>query len=270
MKARPLVNLKATLDRLKQHGLRLKRSRRVFMADSVEYLGYRVDRTATEKKQAALQQAPRPKDYKQFRAFLGLVSYYGKFNPQLSTIEKPLNDLLKKEAKWQWTDQCEQAIVILQGKLASADVLVHYDPKRPLRLARDASAYGLGAMLSHVMPDGGERPIAYASKTLSEREVKYAQVEKGTYALKFGMSKFHQYLCGRKFTLITDHRPLTTMFGKKGSLPAIAAACLELWAIILSTYTFLILNTVRQKSMPMLTGFPVYRSTQNPLKMTLD
>ena len=103
-----LVNLKATLDRLKQHGLRLKRSKCVFMADSVEYLVYRVDRAglhATEKKQAAIQQAPHPKDVKQLRAFLGLVNYYGKFIPQLSTIEKPLNDLLKKEAKWQWTDQ---------------------------------------------------------------------------------------------------------------------------------------------------------------------
>ena len=117
-------------------------------------------------------------------------------------------------------------------------MLVHYDPKLPLRLACDASAYGLGAVLSHVMPDGGERPIAYASKTLSEREAKYAQVEKEAYALKFGVSKFHQYLCGRKFTLITDHRPLTTIFGKKGSLPAIAAARLERWAIILSTYTY--------------------------------
>ena len=97
-----LVNLKATLERLKQHGLRLKRSKCVFMADSVEYLGYRVDRTGlhtTEKKQAAIQQAPRPKDVKQLRSFLGLVNYYGKFIPQLSTIEKPLNDLLKKEAK---------------------------------------------------------------------------------------------------------------------------------------------------------------------------
>ena len=88
------------------------------------------------------------------------------------------------------------------------------------------------------MPDGRERPIAYASKTLSKREVKYAQVEKEAYALKFGVSKFHQYFCGRKFTLITDHRPLPTIFGKKGSLPAIAAARLERWAIILSTYTF--------------------------------
>ena len=117
-------------------------------------------------------------------------------------------------------------------------MLVHYDPKLPLRLACDASAYGLGAVLSHVMPDGGQRPIAYASKTLSKREVKYAQVEKEAYTLKFGVSKFHQYLCGRKFTLITDHRSLTTIFGKKGSLPAIAAARLERWPIILSTYTF--------------------------------
>eukprot|EP00118_Oscarella_pearsei_P023938 m.294075 g.294075 ORF g.294075 m.294075 type:complete len:79 (+) comp40742_c0_seq49:2643-2879(+) len=77
------------------------------------------------------------------------------------------------------------------------------------------------------MPDGSERPIAYASKTLSERERNYAQVEKEAYSLKFGVTKFYQYLCGRNFTLVTDHRPLTTIFGKKGALPAIAAARLE-------------------------------------------
>ena len=122
--------------------------------------------------------------------------------------------------------------------LTSDNVLVHYDPKLPVRLAGDASAYGIGAVLSHTMPNGEERPIAYALKTLSETEQKYSQIEKEAYALKFGVTKFRQYLCGRRFTLVTDHRPLTTLFGSKGSLPVIAAARLERWAIVLSMFTY--------------------------------
>eukprot|EP00118_Oscarella_pearsei_P023941 m.294194 g.294194 ORF g.294194 m.294194 type:complete len:713 (+) comp40742_c0_seq74:392-2530(+) len=95
-----LENLKATFERLQQHGIRLKRTKCAFMADAIEYLGYLVDCTGlhtTEKKQAAIEKAPRPVNVKQLRSFLGLVNYYGKFIPDLSTTEKPLNELLKKD-----------------------------------------------------------------------------------------------------------------------------------------------------------------------------
>eukprot|EP00118_Oscarella_pearsei_P024264 m.302820 g.302820 ORF g.302820 m.302820 type:complete len:331 (+) comp40828_c0_seq6:540-1532(+) len=189
-------------------------------------------------KQEAIQKAPRPSDVKSLRSFLGLVNYYGCFIPRLATLEQPLNDLLKQEKPWKWTDQCDKAFVELKTKLASADILVHYDPSLPLRLACDASVYGLGAVLSHIMPDGTERPVGYALPTLSGCERRYAQVEKEAYALKFGVTKFNQYLCGRKFTLITDHRPLTTIFGLKETLPAVAAARLHRWAVILSAYNY--------------------------------
>ena len=120
----------------------------------------------------------------------------------------------------------------------SPNVLVHYDPSLPIRLAGDASAYGVGAVISHVMKDGQERPIAFASRTLLPSERNYAQVEKEALSLIFGVSKFHIYLYGHHFTLITDHKPLTTIVGPKKGIPPMAAARLQRWAACLSAYSY--------------------------------
>jgi len=105
-----------------------------------------------------------------------------------------------------------------------AKVLAHYNPSLPLKLAADASAYSIGAVISHVYPDGTEKPIAYASRTLSSSERNYAQLEKEALSLVFGIQKFHSFLYGCEFTLYTDHKPLTTILNPKKEIPPLSAA----------------------------------------------
>ena len=169
---------------------------------------------------------------------LGLLNYYGKFIANLSTLIRPLNKLLCAKTPWGWSKECQDAFQHAKEALISSKVLVHDNPSLPLKLAGDASAYGVGAVISHVMEDGSERPIAYASRTLSTPERNYAQVEKEALSLVFGVKKFHSYLYGQKFTLVTDHKPLTTILGPKNNVPPLAAARLQRWALVLSAYSY--------------------------------
>ncbi|KAJ8346504.1 hypothetical protein SKAU_G00279050 [Synaphobranchus kaupii] len=114
--------------------------------------------------------------------------------------------------------------------MVSQKVLTHYNAELPLRLACDASPYGVGAVLSHIMPDGVEKPIAYASRTLSKAEQNYAQIEREALAIVFGVRKFYQYLYGNKFALPTDfHSKSTEKCTIDGGSPnaALGAATLD-------------------------------------------
>ena len=116
--------------------------------------------------------------------------------------------------------------------------IVHYDLGKPIKLSCDASRYGVGACLSHVMEDGTERPVAFASRTLAPAEKNYAHLEKEALALIYGVRHFHKYLMGRKFTLVTDDRPLLRILGAKEGVPTLAAARLQRWALIVSAYSY--------------------------------
>lgn len=94
------------------------------------------------------------------------------------------------------------------------------------------------AVLSHVSDDGEERLIAYATRTLSASEQNYSMIEKEALAIVFGIKKFHQYLYGRRFSLLTDHRPLTLLLGPKRGIPVLAASRLQRWAIQLPAYQY--------------------------------
>ena len=228
---------------LEKHGFRLKLEKCEFLLPKVEYLGHQISSDGIQplpSKVTAIIEAPTPKNLQQLRSFLGLINYYAKFIPNLATILQPLNSLLQAGKKWNWSVECAQALQEAKSQITSARVLTHYDPTLPIKLASDASAYGVGAVISHIMPDGTERPIAFASRTLHASERNYAQLEKEALSIVFGVRRFHQYLYGRKFTLLTDHQPLTTILSPKKGIPPLAAARLQRWALLLSAYDYVI------------------------------
>ena len=236
-----LTTVEEVLKRLQNEGLRVNKEKCCFVTTSVQYLGHRIDANgihATGEKLDAVLMAPVPSSVPQLRSFLGMINYYSKFIPNLATLLNPRNELLRKDVQWKWTDQREQAFKQVKQCLTSPNVLVHYDPTLPIKLAGDASAYGIGAVISHTLPDGSERPIAFASRTLNASERNYAQLEKEALSLIFGVKKFHEYLYGRRFTLLTDHKPLTTILGPKTGVPPLAAARLQRWALLLSAYEY--------------------------------
>ena len=238
-----LQNLQQVLSRLKEQGVKLKKEKCSFLQTSAEYLGFVIDAEGVHTsptKLEAIQNAPEPRNVNELRSFLGLLNYYGRFIPNLAALLHPLHALLQRTKKWKWTKECADVFRNAKKQLSSAPVLAHYDPQLPLQLAGDASSYGVGAVLSHRYPDGSERPVAYASRTLLPSERNYAQIEKEALALIFGIQKFHQFIYGRKFTLLTDHQPLLAILGPKKGIPSIAAARMQRWALLLSAYQYVI------------------------------
>ncbi|KAG6451692.1 hypothetical protein O3G_MSEX007288 [Manduca sexta] len=236
-------NLRAVLGRLRDMGLTIKINKCRFMQDSVKYLGFIINRDGLRpdpEKLEAISSAPRPGNISHLKSFLGMLNYYGRFIPNLSTLLQPLHNLLKKNVSWKWDFNCEQAFVNAKRYLLSERVLAHYEEGQELILSVDSSAYGLGAVLAHRYSDGSERPISYVSRTLSAPEQNYSQLDKEALAILFGVTKHHQYLFGRRFILRTDHQPLTYIFGEKGGIPSTAASRLQRWAARLAAYDFTI------------------------------
>ena len=213
------------------------------MLPSVEYLGHVISASGLKpapEKIRAIVEAPTPQNLTQLRSFLGLVNYYAKFLPQLSTTLAPLYSLLQKKTKWKWTSTQEEAFKSAKGQLSSSCLLLHYDPQKELLLSCDASPYGVGAVLSHSLEDGSDKPVAFASRSLSPAEKNYAQLEKEGLAIIFGVRKFHQYLLGRRFTILSDHKPLQHLFSESRPVPPMASARIQRWALILGAYDYTI------------------------------
>ena len=238
--AEHLASLKEVLARLSKAGLRLKKNKCEFMLPSVTYLGYKIDAEGlhpVEEKVKAVQEAPRPRNVTELKSYLGLLTYYGRFLPHLPSVLAPLYKLLRHGTPWRWTSKEKAAFTKPKELLTSAEVLVHFNPKLELVLACDASAYGIGAVLSHKMTDGSERPIGFASRTLSDAEKNYSQIEKGL-ACVFGVKRFHSYLYGHHFNLVTDHKPLLTLFNERHAIPPQASARIQHWVLTLAAYEY--------------------------------
>lgn len=236
-----LERLETVLSRLAKYNMRVNLDKCVFLANEIEYCGYKIDRFGIHKvpnKVEAIVNMPEPTNKDEVRSYIGLVNYYGRFFQNLSTILYPLNNLLKDHVKFVWSKECKIAFNTVRMQIKKEVHLVHYDPKLPLLLATDASPVGVGAVLSHIYPDGTEKPIQFASQTLSPVQQRYTQIDREAYAIIFGIRKFYQYVYARKFILITDNRPLTQILSPSKGLPTLSATRMQHYAIFMQSFDY--------------------------------
>ena len=176
--------LKQVFDRLTKHNVKLNGEKCQFFQSEVKYMGYKLNSQGVsplESKLGAIKNALRPTNRTELKSFLGMVNYYSRFLPDLSTILSPLYNLTKLNQHWHWNDQCEDVFNQAKAMVSSDKVLVHYEQDKELYLRVDASPYGLGAVLCHKI-DKVYSPIAFASRTLNTAEKIYAQIEKESLA----------------------------------------------------------------------------------------
>ena len=236
-----LKNVDAVLEVLEKIGATVNKGKCAFFANEIEYVGFIIDKEGVRtnpKKIKAIVELPEPTDLKQLQSFLGGINYYSKFIPNMADITKPLYSLLEKKTEWRWSQNEQDAFEELKSLLMKSPVLALYDPKLPIKVACDASKYGLGAVISNIFPNGEEKAIAYASRTLNKHEINYSQIDKEGAAVIFALKKFNQYLLGNKFKLSVDNKTIRKVFDPSSDISPIAVSRLVRWALILSQYDY--------------------------------
>ena len=207
-------NTKKVLARLQENDLYLKPTKCEFNKTKVEYLGMVIEEgkiSMDPGKLKGIREWPIPATVKQVRGFLGFGNFYRRFIWHFSELAKPLNDLLKKDQKFGWTDDCQQAFEELKKRFTEEPVLMMPDQSRPFQIETDASKYATGAVLTQLDSNGNRHPISFISKTLSPAERNYEIYDRELLAIIRALEEWRHYIQGSPHTTIvlSDHKNLT-------------------------------------------------------------
>jgi len=212
-----LENLTSVFTRLQEANFKIQLNKSEFLQKQVSFLGHIVSSDGVRPnpdKIRAIKQFPIPKTAKQIKTFLGLLGYYRKFIQDFSKLTKPLTECLRKGNKIIIDSKYKECFEMCKNILCNDPVLQYPDFSKEFILTTDASNVALGAILSQG-PIGSDKPICYASRTLNKTEQNYSTIEKELLGIVWATKYFRPYLFGRKFKVITDHKPLTWLFSLK-------------------------------------------------------
>ena len=211
------TRLKAVLQRLEEAKVTLNGSKCEFNKSSVKFLGHIVDQNgirADPAKTTSITKMPPPQSVTEVRRFMGLVNQLGKFSSRIAEISQPVRELLRSDRAWVWGPDQQKAFEAIKQELVKPTVLALYNPEAETKVSADASSYGLGAVLLQ-QNDGNWKPVAYASRSLSDTERTYAQIEKEALASTWACEKFRNYILGKSFLIKSDHKPLIPLLNTK-------------------------------------------------------
>jgi hypothetical protein len=230
-------NVKKCLEILETNNLTVNESKCEWNKSEITFYGHTLSENGirpTKSKVEAIKAFPQPKCRKQVSSFLGMVTYLAKFVPNLSTETEKLRRLLRKDVEWIWGEQEEETFIRLKTLVSSDTVLAHFNAELETSVITDAGAVGVGAILVQKQIDGCLRPVHYSSRTLTQQENKYSQTEKEALGVVWACEKFHLFLYGKPFTILTDHQPLKILYSQAGKpSPRILR-----WTLRLQSYEF--------------------------------
>ena len=207
------------LKRLDDENLRINLPKCHFGKLEIDWLVYHISQSGIsplENKRAPILALEAPKTLKKLRSFLGSVHYIGKFIPNLAQISHPLRPLLKKTSKFIWTEEYQNCFNEIKNRIANANANSHYNPQLETRVKCDASRSGRGAALEQLTVDGW-KPIIFKSRFLNSCEERYSVNELELLGVVWSIEYFKNYLYGKKFTVITDHRALLSIMKENRS-----------------------------------------------------
>ena len=215
--------LKGVMERIRDARVTLNPSKCEFAKMELKFLGHIIDGQgirADPEKTTAITEYATPNTVPQLRRFMGMVNQLGKFSSNLAELRQPLRQLLSKRSTWLWGPAQAEAFRKMKEELTKPTVLALYNPDAPTKVCADASSYGLGAIIMQEFSSIW-KPIAYASRSMTEMEKRYAQIEKEALATTWACEKFSTYILGMDFLIETDHKPLVLLLGSKhlDSLP---------------------------------------------------
>jgi hypothetical protein len=166
----------------------------------------------------AVKECEEPKSKEEVRSFLGMAGYLDNFIESYATIAAPLYQLTRKETKFRWGKQEENAFVKIKNSISKDTTMAYFDPKRQTILRTEASFNeGLAAALLQ-KTDKGMKPVHFVSRSMTGTEKRYSQTEKDALAIKWAKERLRSYLLGTpKFQIVTAHKPLVPLFNKTES-----------------------------------------------------
>lgn len=257
--------LKIVKDKLKEANLTINLEKCSFFKTSLKFLGFIVGSNSLRTdpdKVASMVNYPRPRSTTEIKRFVGLCSWYRRFIKDFSTLLAPINDLLKGKKKNQsitWNDAAEQAFIKVKELLVSAPILSQPDFSKEFTIQCDASAVGLGGILTQVI-EGEEKVIAYASRSLSRVERNYSSIERELLSIIFCVEKFRPFIEGVKFKVVTDCYSLLWLNNLKNPSGRLAR-----WALKLRQHSF---DLVHQKGSNNIVPDALSRSPPHEIEQT--
>lgn len=244
-----LQHLAEVFKRFRSAGLKLKPSKCHLACSSVTFLGHRVSSNGVEPDPANTEKVtnwPVPQSATQVRAFLGLCSYYRRFIQDFAHIADPLHRLTHKGVPFIWSNEAEEAFLVLKQALTSPPVMAFPNLSAPFLLYTDASLHAIGSVLSQKV-NGREHVIAYASHLLSASERKWSTFDRELWAIVWSVRHFRHYVAAHPFTIITDHKPLVGL--KKLPLDQDPTGRRARWSVELDLYDWCIVHRDGAKHM---------------------